>query len=127
MLATSLPRCQAEARPDEAAAAGGGLGAPAVWASEGLNYVQAVRTAVGLPAPPRATGVLGFDPDMVWVQLGADGEVPGPAAGVQDGVGRQLGRDEDGIGGRRAPRQVADDSAADMVQLVSSPRVGSGV
>ena len=74
--------------------------------------------------PPR---VFGLDPDMIRVQLGADGEVPGPAAGVQDGVGRQLGCDEDGIGGGRASRQVAGDGAADVVQLVGSPWVGGGM
>jgi hypothetical protein len=44
------------------------------------------------------------------VQLSADGEVPGPAAGVQDGVGREFGRDEDGIGGGGASGQVAGDA-----------------
>jgi hypothetical protein len=75
-------------RPYDAAAAGGGLGAPAVWAGEGLDHVQAVRAAVGLPAAPRTAGVFGLDPDMVWVQFSADGEVSSPAAGVQDRVGR---------------------------------------
>ena len=68
--------------------------------------------------------VFGLDPDMIRVQLGADGEVPGPAAGVQDGVGRQFGCDEDGIVGGRASRQVAGDGAADVVHLVGPPWVG---
>jgi hypothetical protein len=48
-------------------------------------------TVLLTPAAPRAAEVFGLDPDMTGVQLGVDGEVPGPAAGVQDGVGRQLG------------------------------------
>jgi hypothetical protein len=39
---------------------------------------------------------------MIRVQFDADGEVPGPAAGVQDSVGGQLGCDEGGIVGGRA-------------------------
>jgi hypothetical protein len=85
-----------------------------------------VRAAVGLPAAPRPAEAFGLDPDMVRVQLGADGDVPGPAAGVPDGVGRQLGRDEDGIGGRRASGQVAGDGAADVAQLAGSAGVGGG-
>ena len=99
-----LARRQVEACPDEAAAVGGGLGIPAIPADEGFDHVQAVRAPVGLPAAPRAAEILGLDPDMIRVQLGADGEVPGPAAGVHDGVGRQFGRDEDSIIGGRATR-----------------------
>jgi hypothetical protein len=50
-------RVQIEARPDDLAASGD-LGAPAVRAGEGFDHVQAVRAAVGLPAAPRAAGVL---------------------------------------------------------------------
>jgi hypothetical protein len=68
VLATSLPRCQAEARPDEAAA-GGGLGAPAVWASEGLDYVQAVRTAVGSWTPCSPTRTMRATKTTKWGRL----------------------------------------------------------
>ena len=61
-LATSLPHCQGEVRPDDPAAAGGDLGAPAVRAGEGFNNVQAVRAAVGQSAAPRTAGVFGLDP-----------------------------------------------------------------
>jgi hypothetical protein len=64
-------------------------------AGEGFDHVETIRAAVGLSAAPRAAGVFGLDPDVIRVQLGADGEVHGPAAGVQDGVGRELGCDED--------------------------------
>jgi hypothetical protein len=56
---------------------------------------------------------------MVRVQLGADGEVSCPAAGVQDGVGGQLGRDEDGIGGGRASRQVAGTKLPILAELAA--------
>jgi hypothetical protein len=57
---------------------------------------------------------------VIGVQLGTDGEVPGPAAGVKDRIGRELRCDENGIGGGRAADQVAGDGAADVVQLVGS-------
>ena len=119
MLAHSLARrAQVEACPDDAAAAGGGLGAPAVRAGECFDHVEAARAAVWLPAAPRAAEVFGLDPDVTRVQLGADGEAPGPAARVQYGVSRQLGRDEDGVVDGRASGQVAGDGAADVMQLV---------
>ena len=61
----SLPRRQVEACPDDPAAAGGGLDAPAVRAGEGFDHVQAVRAAVGLPAVPGAAEVFGLDPDVI--------------------------------------------------------------
>ncbi len=72
--AVSVLRCQVEAGPDDPAAAGGGLDAPAVRAGERFNHVQAVRAAVGLPAAPGAAEVFGFDPDVTGKHLGADGE-----------------------------------------------------
>ena len=63
MAGASLPRCQVKARPDDPAAAGGGLDAVVVRAGEGLNDVQAVRAAVWRPAAPWAAEVFGLDPD----------------------------------------------------------------
>ena len=92
--AAHSPR-QVKARPDDPAAAGGGLDAPAVRAGERFDHVQAVRAVVGLPAAPGAAEVFGLDPDVIGVQLGADGEELAPAGRVDDRVGRQFGHDQD--------------------------------
>jgi len=87
----SLPcRFQVEAGPDDAAAVAGGLDAPAFWADECFNDVQAVRAVAGRPGTPGSAEVFGLDQDMVRVQLGADGELPAPALGMQDRVTGEL-------------------------------------
>ena len=75
------PAAPVRGAPNDPAAIGGGLDAPAIWAGERLDHVQAMRAAVGLPAPPGAAEVFDLDPDMIRVQLGTDGEVLGPAPG----------------------------------------------
>jgi hypothetical protein len=107
---------------DQAAQQGFGV----VDVAEVAGAVQAVRAAVVLPAAPGAAEVFGLDPDMIGVQLGADGEVLGPAPGVPDGV-EQLGRDEHRVGGGRAPCQVPGYRTADVAHLVGSPRVCAGM
>src|ERR1700722_13396805 len=68
------PSHQIEAGPDDPAAAGAGLDSPAVRASQRFDHVQAVRAAVGLRAVPGAAEVFGFDPDVIGMPFGADGE-----------------------------------------------------
>jgi hypothetical protein len=65
---------EAEAGPDDPAALGRSLDAPAVRAGERLDYVQAMGTMVGLAAAPGTAEVFGFDLDVTGILLGADGE-----------------------------------------------------
>src|SRR5690348_15346412 len=120
-------RFQIEPSPDDAAAVSGGLDAPAFRAGEGFDDVQAVRAVAGLPGTPGSAEVFSLDQDMIWVQLGADGELPASALGVQDRVAGQLGGDENGVVSGWAAGQVRGDRAADMTNLVGPAGKGAGV
>src|ERR1035437_7738011 len=74
VLFCSLPHRQVKPRPDAPAAVAGAVSSPVVRAGERFHHVQAVRTVIVPPASPGATEVFGFDPDVIRVQLGPDGE-----------------------------------------------------
>src|ERR1022692_1134578 len=111
------------------APAGVAVDAPVLRAGDCCHDVESVGAAVFAGAgAPWASGVCYFDPDVVRVDFGAEGEFAAVAGGaVQDRVGGVLRRDQDGIVGARAVAEQGGERGPGVPDLGGVSGVGTGV
>jgi len=118
----------AEPGPGDAPA-GVPVHAPVPRAGDRIHDVESVRTAViARRIAPRASGVFYFDPDVVLVDFGAEGEFAAVARGaVQDGIGGELRGDQDRVVGQRAVAEQFGERGPGLPDLGGVGGVGARV